>query len=157
MIENRNAVRIVELPSCKMVSSGPLDSFEMFIRFHDWFSEYDKLHGDRFYPHNFMWTDTDGKMVWNYAVPEIHTETDGFAIIDFAGGLYAASISVDADGEDHDKVLDGIKEWVSASGCFELDETSSRRSLGTITSPENIKDVMGYDQMDLLFPIKIKY
>ena len=150
-----------------MVSSGPLDDFETFTRFHDWFSEYDKLHGDRFYPHNFMWADIYGKMVWNYAVSGAPVNNDcsafnivkiptGFEIIDFPGGLYAAAISVDADGEDHDKVLDSIKEWVSTSGCFEPDETETRRSLGTITSPENIKDIMGYDQMDLLFPIKIK-
>ena len=139
-----------------MVSSGPLDDFETFARFHGWFSEYDKLHGDRFYPHNFMWTDTDGKMVWNYAVSEVPAEIDDFEVIDFPGGLYAVAVSVDADGEDHDKVLDDIKEWVSTSGCFELDETETRRSLGTITSPENIKDVMGYDQMDLLIPIKTK-
>ena len=156
MIENRNAVRIVELPACKMVSSGAMNDFEIFVRFNEWFTAYSKSHSGDFYPHNFMWSDTDGKMVWNYAVSEIPEDIGGFEVIDFAGGLYAAAISVDADGEDHDKVLDGIKEWVSNSGCFELDETYIRRSIGTITSPESTKEIMGYAQMDLLFPIKIK-
>lgn len=31
-----------------------------------------------------------------------------------------------------------------------------RCNLGNITSPSHIKDIMGYEQMDLYFPIAIK-
>ena len=66
------------------------------------------------------------------------------------------AISVDADGADHDRVYENILDWVNNSGCFVLDENDKRRSLGNVTSPQGIKDIMGYAQMDLYFPIAIK-
>jgi hypothetical protein len=144
-----------------MVTSGPANGEDAFApggplsRFLNWFSEYDKQRADKFYARNFMWSPPDGGFQWGYAVPEIPEDTGGFEVIDFPGGLYAVAVSVDADGADHDFVYNRILEWVKNSGCFVLDENESRRSLGNITSPEYIKDVMGYDQMDLYFPIRV--
>lgn len=160
--EERNKVRIIELPACKMVTSGPAngeDAFapgECLMRFHEWFTEYDKQRTDQFYPRNFMWSPPGGGFQWGFAVDEIPADTNGLDVIDFPGGLYAVAISVDADGQDHDRVYNGILEWVNNSGCFVLDETDERRSLGNITSPPFVKDIIGYDQMDLYFPIAIK-
>lgn len=158
----RNTVRIIELPACKMVTSGPANGENAFapegalMRFLNWFTEIDKQRADMFYPRNFMWSPPTGGFQWGYAVSEIPKNTGGLDVIDFPGGLYAVAISVDADGADHDRVYNGILEWVEKSGCFVLDETNERRSLGNITSPAYIKDFMGYAQMDLYFPIKIK-
>jgi DNA gyrase inhibitor GyrI len=121
----------------------------------NWFSEYDKQRADKFYARNFMWSPPDGGFQWGYAVPEIPEDTGGLEVIDFPGGLYAVAVSVDADGADHDFVYNRIIEWVNNSGCFVLDENENRRSLGNITSPEYVKEVMGYDQMDLYFPISV--
>lgn len=160
--EERNAVRIVELPACKMVTSGPANGPDSFgpggvmDRFCEWFSAFDQKRADRFYPRNFMWSPAGGGFQWGYAVGEVPGDTGGFEVIDFPGGLYAVAISVDADGKDHDRVYKGIQEWVRKSGCFVLDETEKRRSLGNITSPPAAREVMGYHQMDLYFPIAIK-
>jgi len=155
--KDRNAVRIIELPCCKMVWSGSSkDDPTAFERFHAWFSEFDKTRADAFYPRNFMWCSSDGHFAWGYAVADAPEDTDGFDVTDFPGGLYAVAISVDADGKDHDKVYSGIQDWVKKSGCFALEETDTRRSLGNITSPPAVMDIMGYSQMDLYFPIRIK-
>ncbi|MCL2665829.1 MAG: GyrI-like domain-containing protein [Defluviitaleaceae bacterium] len=160
--EKRNNVRIIELPACNMVTSGAINdpgAFApdgIFARFLEWFQTVDKQRTDLFYPRNFMWSPPDGGFEWGYAVPEVPEDTGGFDVIDFPGGLYAVAISVDADGADHDRVYNGILEWVNNSGCFVLDETDERRSLGNITSPPGIKKIIGYDQMDLYFPIRIK-
>jgi DNA gyrase inhibitor GyrI len=145
-----------------MVTSGPANGEDAFApggplsRFLNWFSEYDKQRADKFYVRNFMWSPPDGSFQWGYAVPEIPEDTGGLEVIDFPGGLYAVAVSVDADGADHDFVYNRILEWVNNSGCFALDENESRRSLGNITSPEYVKEVMGYEQMDLYFPIAVK-
>ena len=158
----RNTVRIIELPACKMITSGPANGPDAFapdgnlFRFMEWFSVYDKGRADRFYPRDFMWSRSGGGFEWGYAVSEVPEDTGGFDVTDFPGGLYAVAISVDADGADHDRVYNGILAWVSNSGCFALDETEERRSLGNITSPPFVKEIMGYAQMDLYFPIKIK-
>ncbi|MDR0883746.1 MAG: GyrI-like domain-containing protein [Oscillospiraceae bacterium] len=158
----RNQVRIIELPACKMVTSGAVNGADAFApggalaRFCDWFAAYDKQRADLFYVRDFLWSAPNGGFQWGYAVAEIPEDTGGFDVIDFPGGLYAVAISVDADGKDHDRVHSGMQEWVKKSGCFALDETDTRRSLGTVTSPEYIKDILGYQQMDLYVPIKIK-
>ena len=160
--EARNDVRIIKLPACKMVTSGPANGEDIFApdgiltRFCEWFSELDKKRLDRFYPRDFMWSPPGGGLQWGYAVDEIPDDTGGFDVIDFQGGLFAVAISVDANGEDHDRVFNGIIDWVKKSGCFVLDETDERQSLGNITSPPTVKKVMGYEQMDLYFPIAIK-
>lgn len=155
-------MRIIELPACKMVSSGSANGEDAFApsgkmeRFNEWFTKYDKRRADRFYARDFMWSPTGGGFEWGYAVGEVPDDIDGLDVIDFPGGLFAVAISVDADGANHDRVYNNILEWVTESGCFELDENDTRRSLGNITSPQYIKEVMGYHQMDLYFPIRIK-
>ncbi|MCL2106005.1 MAG: GyrI-like domain-containing protein [Oscillospiraceae bacterium] len=169
--KDRNAVRIIELPACKMVTSGPISGEDAFapggalMRFHEWFTAFDKTRADAFYPRDFMWSPSpqknsavgeQGGFEWGYAVTDAPEDTGGFDVIDFPGGLYAVAISVDADGKDHNKVYSGIQDWVKKSGCFALEETDKRRSLGNITSPPAVMDIMGYSQMDLYFPIRIK-
>lgn len=160
--EERNTVRIVALPACKMVTSGPARGDGIFapggvlMRFNEWFAEFDKGRADRFYPRDFMWSPPGGGFQWGYAVSELPKDTGGFEVIDFPGGLYAVAVSVDADGADHDRVYGRIREWVNASGCFVLDESDERRSLGNITSPPSAREIMGYDQMDLYLPIAVK-
>ena len=157
----RDQVRVIELPRCRMVTSGPADGEPEgnFTRFSEWFSAYDSTRADRFYARDFMWCAADGMFEWGFALAEGEegsADTGGFGVIDFPGGLYAVAISVDADGKDHDRVYNGIQDWVRKSGCFALDENDTRRSLGNITSPIGLKEAMGYHQMDLYFPIRIK-
>ena len=66
----RNTVRIIELPACKMVTSGPANGEDAFapggalMRFLNWFTEFDKQRADMFYPRNFMWSPPTGVFQW---------------------------------------------------------------------------------------------
>ena len=165
----RNAVRIVELPACKMVSSGRCGWDKAFgpdgplTRFGEWFGAFGRAYTARLLASEFMWGPTSGEWVeWAYAVEELSkaadgsVDTGGFEVIDFPGGLFAVAVSVDADGRDHNRVHSGIQKWVKKSGCFALDETDRRFSMGHIASPPQAREAMGYHQMDLYFPIRIK-
>jgi len=165
----RNAVRIVELPACKMVSSGRSPWDKAFApdgplsRFDQWLTAYSATYTDHLQIRDLMWGPTSGAWVeWAFAVKEIPDATaggvgiEGFEVIDFPGGLFAVAVSVDGDGKDHDRVHEGIQKWVRKSGCFALDETDERFCMGSITSSPQARDAMGYHQMDLYFPIRVK-
>ena len=85
------------------------------------------------------------------------TETDvaPYELIEFEGGLYAAAMSVDGDDDIANRVYAGILKWIESSG-FELDERPGHRAMGHMLNPtDEIKEALGYDQMDLYVPIKI--
>jgi hypothetical protein len=84
------------------------------------------------------------------------TDTGGYDLIDYEGGLYAAHISKDGDESGGELVYAGIKEWVAQSGCFELDERPGHYDVFRITTPKKAADLMGYRQLDIYVPIKPK-
>ena len=159
----RNNLRIIELPACRMVSSGRSPWDKAFgpdgplSRFDQWLTAYSQSYTDHLQVRDLMWGPTSGAWVeWAFAVKEVPDGIDGLEVIDFPGGLFAVAISVDGDGRDHDRVHKGIQKWVRKSGCFALDETGERFCMGSITSPPAARDAMGYHQMDLYFPIRVK-
>ena len=171
MIRNkdRNAVRIIELPACKMVWSGVCadgsntGESEQLRRFNAWGSKQDKLRQDRFYARDFMWWDfeTNGP-AWGFAVTEIPKDTGGYAVIDFPGGLYAAVNYVSDMTEDAASTknavsaYESIKKWVKKSGCFAMDESEGRRIMWQFINPQAAATAMGYSQQDMYVPIRIK-
>lgn len=150
-------VRIIELPKCKMATSG-YDTFDNIIgKFDAWWGEYDKKrHGVSFCPLDFLWFE-NGKAVWWMAVENDATKEDtgGYDIIDFEGGLYAAAISVDGDDDISGRVYEGIKNWLKTSG-FDLDERPGHQTMCHMIITHNIKQGLGYDQLDIYVPIKLK-
>lgn len=58
-------IRIVELPMCKMVTSGYADDGNPFtedgklMTFSRWWSALDDKRTDKFYPRDFMWFDIE--------------------------------------------------------------------------------------------------
>lgn len=154
-------VRILDFPPCKMVSSGYFTSFSTVFEkggFDEWFSQYDKSYkGVRFTPLDFLFFEPDGRGMWLYAVESSVTEneTGGFKIIDFEGGLYAAAISVDGDDDINGRVYAGIKKWIESSN-FELDERPMHRTLCNMIVTDNIRKGLGYDQLEIFVPIKLK-
>ena len=152
-------IRIIEIPKCKMVSSGEVAEGEAGENFFDgkfpkWFG---KLPTDLF-PRDFLLHNPQkNTLVWYYALPEnTNIDTMDFAIIDFHGGLYATAVSKDGDDEDGLRVFNGIKEWVEKSGCFELDERENHNHMFNIITPPKAKECMGYEQLEIYVPIKIK-
>ena len=159
MIKDKNAVRVIELPACKMVWSD-ISTDEniwveggLFRRFSNWFSGRNSSLAVR----DLLWYDTEQKgFAWGWAVEAIPEDTGGFPVMDFPGGLYASIVCVDGDGKDHDRQHATLLKWVEKSGCFALDVGAGRYEAGHILigTPE-LETAMGYHQMELIAPIKI--
>jgi len=139
-------IRIIEIPDCKMVSSGiGMFGEEKFSGFHEWFSSLPKT----IFPNNFLFSDGGG-FHWIYVYHESMDTPEGYDIIDFKGGLYA--IATDIDGQTDIVALDAERdEFLKANG-FEVDESRSR--LGNVITSPLAQEVMGYSQMDYYTPIK---
>ena len=91
-----HAVRIIEIPDCKMVSSG-IGNFgeEKFGRFNDWFSSLPRT----IWPRDYMFWDGEpgvsGGLHWLYLYEDGMEVPAEFAIIDFKSGLYAIATDID--------------------------------------------------------------
>jgi hypothetical protein len=155
-----NGVSIIEIPKFKAVTSGYQTLHELFSEdgFGKWVQRNNWLIRDLLYASpDFMWHE-DGKNVWDWAIYDWVTEEDTtpYIIRECAGGLYAAAISVDGDDDINGRVYVGIKKWVETSG-FELDERPGHRTLCHMPNPtEEIKKGLGYHQLDIFVPVKLK-
>ena len=157
--KDRNAVRIIELPACKMVWSGvykdasnDADS-SLLKRYEKWMTAQDALRRDRFYSRDFMWYDIGaGGLAWGLAVVKTPEDTGGYDVIDFPGGLYAVVNYADNDAEGAHK---HIQKWIEDSGCFASDDNANRHFMWHFISTEAAKAAMGYYQYDFYFPIRI--
>lgn len=152
-------VRIVQVNAFRAFSSGA-DTIEAVLgTFQQWQEKHSHLVKKMIYgAPDFLWFEEDMKAVWIWAVEDWVTEqdTNPYEIIEFEGGLYATAISVDGDDDMGGRVYAGIIKWLEDSG-FELDERPERRTMGHLINPtEAIKNALGYDQMDIYVPIKIR-
>ncbi len=150
-------IMIVRIPKFRAVTSGEVTFEELFGGdFMPWQEE----HNDLFKPVIFNSADflcgKDDKAEWIWAVKDEVTETDTYPykIIEFPGGLYAAAVSVDGDGESHNRVRSKTEKWLESTN-FVID--SDRELMGhMIYEDDEIKEGLGYHQMNLYAPIKLK-
>jgi len=152
-------VRIVQINSFRAFSSG-LDTIENVMGpFQQWQEENNHLIKKLIYgAPDFLWFEEDMRANWIWAVEDWVTEEDvkPYELITFEGGLYAAAMSVDGDDDISGRVYEGIKKWVETSG-FELDERPGRRTLCHMLNPsDEIRAALGYNQLDIYVPIKIR-
>lgn len=100
----------------------------------------------------------DGKAAWIWRIKDDVTEADTapFKITEFQGGLYAISVSLDGDGESHDKVSAKVSRWLETTN-FVMD--NEREMLGhmiyTRDEHPDILQGLGYEQMVLYTPIRV--
>lgn len=150
-------VRIMLLPACKMVSSGyGFFGEEKFDRFDRWFSEL-SYHGSYTWeiPRDFLWYDPEkGSSVWWFVKPDYDVDTQDFDIVDFEGGMYVSAVSRDGDDEDGGRVHEGIKKWIEKSDILELDERPGHYTMCHIVTPKQIKETLGFHQLEILVPVK---
>jgi len=163
-LKAKSAVRIIELPTCKMVWSGiePSEN-EKLHQFSEWWAPQDALRADRFYGRDFMWHDTDKNgFAWGYAVTEVPADTGGYEVIDFPGGLFAvATYAIEGEYiKDAENIYYAIKKWVEKSGCFAVDEGAGRYVMwNSVPKSKEACDAMaaaGYYQFDQYVPVRIK-
>lgn len=151
-------VRIIQINPFKAFSSGADTIENVMGAFQQWQEEHNHLVKKMIYgAPDFLWFEEDMKAVWIWAVEDWVTEEDTipYELIEFEGGLYAAAMSIDGDDEIGSRVHSGILKWLEGSG-FELDERPGHRTMGHMVNPtDEIKNALGYDQMDIYVPIKI--
>lgn len=152
-------VRIIQISPFKAFSSG-VDTIENVLgTFQQWQEKHNHLVRKMLYgAPDFLWFEEDMRAVWIWAVEEWVTKEDviPYEFIEFEGGLYAAAMSIDGDDDMGGRVYSGILKWLESSG-FELDERQGRRTMGHMVNPtDEIKNALGYDQMDIYVPIRIR-
>ena len=101
-------------------------------------------------------TGIEDKVEWFWGVKDKVTEDDvaPYKITDFHGGLYAVAVSVDGDGESHNRVREKTEKWLENTN-FVID--NSRRFAGhMICVDDEIKEGLGYHQLKLYAPIKLR-
>lgn len=153
-------VHVVKIPNFRAISSG-YDTFENIFSetgFDKWMDMHHHLEKKIIFDcADFMWHE-DGKTIWVWAIEDGVTEADTtpYEIIDFEGGIYAAAVSIDGDDDINGRVYNGIKKWVETSG-FELDERPGHQTLCNMIYPhDDLKKGLGYHQLEIYVPIKIK-
>jgi len=149
-------IMIIKIPNFRCITSGLAPFEEVFGAFGQWIENNKDLFQEIMFGSPDFLTGKDGKMEWFWGIKDHITEaeTAPYKIIDFQGGLYAVAVSVDGDGESHDKVREKTEKWLKSTN-FEEDQT--RTKMGhMIYVDDEIKKGLGYHQMNLYLPIKLK-
>lgn len=146
-------VRIIELPAVRMARSGASD----LAMFDKWWSALDAQDKHKFRPKDFMWWNPELNCdEWLYAVPEGLTDTRGYEVFDFPGGLYAVTACKD-DNAEIERTFKLIQAWIADSAVFEestaTNDPQIRYAMGHVITPKNAKETLGYHQLDLFVPI----
>ena len=149
-------IMIVRIPKFRAVTSGIMTFEELFGGD---FGPWQEDHNHFFKPVIFDAPDflcgKDGNAEWIWAVKDEVTEADAYPyeIIEYPGGLYAVAVSVDGDGESNNKVRSKTEKWLESTN-FVID--SERELMGhMIYVDDEIKEGLGYHQMNLYTPIKL--
>lgn len=150
-------IMIVRIPKFRAVTSGLMTFEELFG---GGFGPWQEAHNHLFKPVIFNSPDflygKDGKTEWIWAIKDEVTEADThpYEITEYPGGLYAVAVSVDGDGESHNMVRSKTEKWLEHTN-FVID--SGREFMGhMIYVDDEIKEGLGYHQMNLYAPIKLR-
>lgn len=146
-------VRIMEIPDCKMVSSGVgMFGDGVLERFDEWFSALPR----GIYPKDFLFWDDSCEdkqgFHWIYVYEEGMKVPPELGIIDFKGGLYAITTDIDQQ-TDMDVMNAEIDEFLKKNG---LQRDCERPSLGNVITSPVAKEILGYEQMNYWTPVKAK-
>lgn len=150
-------IMIVRIPGFRAVTSGLVTFEELFGGD---FEPWQEAHNHLFKPVIFDAADflceKDGKVEWIWALKDEVTgdDTAPYDVIEYPGGLYAVAVSMDGDGESHDKVRSKTEKWLEKTN-FVMDR--DRGMMGhMIYVDDEIKEGLGYHQMNLYAPIKLR-
>lgn len=150
-------IMIVRIPPFRAVTSGLVTFEELFGGD---FGPWQETHNHLFTPVLFDAPDflcgKGDKAEWLWAVKDHVTQADTapYEIVECPGGLYAAAVSIDGDGESQNYVRRKTEKWLENTK-FVLDD--SRDLMGHMIYVDNeVKEGLGYDQMVLYAPVKRK-
>lgn len=159
-------IMVVMMPKFRAVTCGVQSWDDMFgpggymFQLWQYFDKYEPVIFDCF---DFLLLRED-KAEWICAVKDEVTadDIDTFELIDFPGGMYAMTVSIDEDNESIKKVEDKVKKWIENTN-FEMDDNRSVMfnmpylyEEGRDPKLKAIEKGLGYKQMQRYFPIKLK-
>ncbi|MDR0325129.1 MAG: MerR family transcriptional regulator [Oscillospiraceae bacterium] len=153
-------VRIVQIHPFKAFTSGQVTPDVVFGEFQTWQETQNNrtIRNMIYGAQDFLWFEEDGTCEWIWAVEDWVMDSDvkPYSLIEFEGGLYAAAMSIDGDDASGSYVYERVKKWIEASS-FELDERPRHRTMCHMINPtKEIKEALGYHQLDIYVPIKIR-
>ena len=117
--------------------------------FSDWLARQSRTLHPRDY---LLWDDSDPACPgfrWLCEVSVAPTLPEGATLIDFPGGLYA--VAVDIDQRTDKPALDAAVAAFLTEHGFARDP--DRRELGRIITPPQVRERLGYEQMEHWYPI----
>ena len=149
-------IMIVRVPRFRAVTSGAGSYDEIFGKFQLW----QEAHNGFFTPiifdaPDFLY-DNNGSPEWIWRLKDGITETDvaPYEIIEHPGGLYAVAVSIDGDDESGSNVLQKIEKWIEKTN-FVIDGVRAT-SVHMIYADDEIRQGLGYHQLNFYAPIKLK-
>lgn len=142
------SVRIIEIPKCKMVSSGTgMFGQDKFTRYYEWFTGLPKT----IYPKDYLYHNGEG-FCWLYLYDESLEVPQEFKIIDFEGGLYSVATDIDQK-TDMEAMQIEVDKFLEENSLMRDD---SRFEMGNIITSPTVCKTIGYNQMDYYTPVKAK-
>lgn len=159
-LEREPDILIVDFNPCRMVTSGPLSDEKDFNKFDSMWMRLGSRIADKINPRDFMYQDEEHKKpVWLFLLEDWMSEadTDGYEIITFDGGLFAAVYADSWEYNEYERVYKGIKTWLARQEHLELDDASGRYLLNHFAGPhsEQMKE-WNYGKIRYFVPIKVK-
>ena len=153
-------VLIVEMPPCRMMTSGPLADHDAQNKFNAVWTRLASRIADKINPRDFMYHDEEhDKMVWLFMLEDAMTgaDTDGYDIITFDGGLFAVMLADSWEFSEWERVDRGLKAWLSRQEHLERDDEKSRHVLFHFAGPHSkqMKE-WKYGKVRYFVPVKIK-
>ena len=162
-LERKPDILIVEMPPCRMVTSGFIhgnpDTDEKTRHFYEMWNRLAERIADKIHDRDFMYHDKEhNEMVWMFMLEDWMTEadTEGFEIIMFAGGLFAEALADSEELSEWDRIYKGIKAWLACHERLELDESSGRHELFICTGPNTLTRQWNDGKVRYYVPIKLK-
>jgi len=149
-------VMIVRIPKFRAVTSELVPWEEVFGAFGQWVESHKHFFKDVMFGSADFLTGKDDKMEWFWGIKDEITEADAapYKIVEFQGGLYAVAVSIDGDGESHNNVRAKVDKWLETTN-FAEDESLLKMG-NMIYEDDEIKKGLGYHQMNLYLPVKLK-
>ena len=148
-LEKMPDIRIIRLPRLKMARSGHTD----LGAFDTWWSSVKVP--QQVFPRDFLWFNPHFQdFEWLFALPNEDSDTVGYEVFDFPGGLYAVATAFDDD--DVTRVNRLVHRWADESRVYEVstleNDEAERYDMGHIVGCMLFEDGTKREQMDLFIP-----
>ena len=146
-------IRICDMPPCRMVIS-PVGMFgePALDAFNAWMETLPRS----LFPRDFLtWDDSDPKhpgFRWYFMHEDGMTLPEGAEVVAFPGGMYAVATGIDQQTDKNAMDAD-VAAFLAGNGLM-IDP--DRRELGNIITSPAAKEMLGYEQMDYYYPVRVK-